>query len=343
MIKRYCSNPPSKLFQFKSTATAVFELPKLWTNIYPYDSSYHPIVLDVQFLDNRTTSKWQQWEKAWVAYIITTTIMLSANIVFIFHINDNTLPSFKKTFDIRISRFLDQGCYSYIGTDSLEVYTIDIGQSMNLGWMDAPFSHDFIYNNQWYRTGRPMTFDNGGYTDGAGSTIIHEFGHALGMHHELQSPFSNPLVFNIDKTYAYFKGEPNNWSEETIDYNVLVFETASHKNGSTFDQYSIMKYSLPACLLLNGATNPAYCNNFPNSSIFYLSDYKGETTPVGNYIQQYNNSLSNMDKLWLSINYPYQLNPNPPKNNTSTIIIITVILIVSVIVISLVIYYRRKH
>ena len=61
---------------------------------------------------------------------------------------------------------------------------------MNFGWFDAPFLYTFIVNDVSYTT--PSFFYRGGY-DGIGGTIIHEFGHALGMKHELQSPFQNKI------------------------------------------------------------------------------------------------------------------------------------------------------
>ena len=377
--RKHCTNPPSIVLN-KSTAnatanadanvTAVFGLNQLWTNIYPYDSSYNPIILDVQFLNN-SLSSWKMWEKAWIAYIISNTIMKCTNIVFIFHINDNTLPSTKSMFDIRISRFLDQGCYSYIGTDSLYVSPsstdpTDIGQSMNFGWMDAPFNFTFSYNNQSYTT--DSNFYNGGYIDGAGSSIIHEFGHSLGMYHELQSPFSNPLQFNKTITYQYF-AIADNWDKETVDYNVLNFDSSYRKNGSTFDPHSIMKYSLPACLLTNGSIDPNSCTGFLTSLNFgfYLSYDKSSIE--GEYIEQYNNKLSNMDKLWLSNNYPKPSTlptpppppptpppsppptpppsppPTPPPSSQSkyTDTIMTIIgIVIAIIMISLLLYHYRS-
>ena len=37
-------------------------------------------------------------------------------------------------------------------------------------------------------------------------TIIHEFGHALGMIHEHQNPLNNSLQWNTDKVYQTFRG-----------------------------------------------------------------------------------------------------------------------------------------
>lgn len=82
-------------------------------------------------------------------------------------------------------------------------------------------------------------------------TIIHEFGHALGFHHEHQSPAS-PLEWDLPKTYKYFKDE-NNWSEDEVNKNVINKYSQSNTNYSSYDPMSIMHYFFPKDLLLNSA------------------------------------------------------------------------------------------
>jgi hypothetical protein len=353
MNRKHCTNPPLTLINTTSTtATAVFDSSKLWTKLYSYDSSYTPIVLDVQFIDNGSTSTWKPWEKAWVAYTITTSIMTCANIHFIFHTDDNTLPSSKTLFDIRISRFTAQGCYSYIGTDSVapevsrHINSSHIGQSMNLGWMDAPFNFTFRYKDKSYTTySEPI---NGGYIYDSGSTIVHEFCHALGMYHELQSPYGNTLQFNTAITYEYFE-RADGWDEDTVDTNVLSLLSTSTVDGSQFDPNSIMKYSLPACLLTNGVKNASVCNEFLGN-LFGAYTSSNYTTEQGNYIQQYNNYLSDRDKEWLSKKYPMQssLPASPPSTNTNTdtntntnSILILIGVVVGIIIITILLYRIR--
>ena len=340
--KRHCTNaPPPQIDKNKPVnTTAVFGVNQLWTNVYPYDSTFDPIQLDVQFIDNpscpagsscENTSNWiswKPWEKAWVARVITNSIMKCANIKFIFHINDNNLPNGKTVFDIRISRLLNQGCYSYIGTDSLTSNN-NVGASINFGWMDAPLDYTFTYNGISYTT--DANFNQGGYSQGAGSTIIHEFCHAVGMYHELQSPFNNTLIFNSQNTLNYFS-QNDGWLSAQTNTNVLDLETASSKNGSTFDQYSIMKYSLPACLLTNGSIKQGDCANFIECSTvnglnantnndcanFINQENVGfldnnVLSQNGGYIQQFNDGLSPLDCAWLATNYPNSKNINVPN------------------------------
>jgi len=43
-------------------------------------------------------------------------------------------------------------------------------------------------------------------------TVIHEFGHALGMIHEHQHPLA-AIPWDKDKVYTYYAGYPNYWSK----------------------------------------------------------------------------------------------------------------------------------
>jgi hypothetical protein len=251
------------------------------TNLWPSGSKLH-----IQFLD-LPNAIWKPWQKAWIAKIITETIMVYANLEFIFHIDSSTLPN--KRCEIRITCDTNSGCYSMVGTESLTVSR----QSMNFGWFDAPYSHSFVFNNVSYTTG--TGFD---YNDQQGGTIIHEFGHALGMLHELQSPFDNPIRWNIPKLREYFMDPKNgnNWSESMIYSNIINSATTNYPkaNGSAFDLNSIMKYSLPSFLASNVNNDPNFVEN----------------------LEQYNSSLSDCDKSWLSKNYPGR---NIPVSNVCSL------------------------
>jgi len=281
--KRLCQKPP-KTFKLLHD-TAIFNVTKLWQN---------GSTLQVQFLNyiydadgnkvNDPKYVWASWEKAWIGYIITDTIMKYANLNFVFHLdlnNTGTLPP-GITPDIIITKNPKGGAWSYVGTDCLN-YSKPTDQSapeptMNLGWLDAPYDTPFTFQGASYTTG--TGFDQGGYTNGLSGTIVHEFGHTVGMLHELQTPFGAPFTFNRDATYAYFAGPPNNWNSADTDSNVLDLIDRNQKNGSNFDKDSIMKYSFP-CKLIN-ETGPTICS----------------------YIEYTTEILSNCDKYWLGINYP---------------------------------------
>jgi Astacin (Peptidase family M12A)/Bacterial pre-peptidase C-terminal domain len=119
---------------------------------------------------------------------------------------------------IRIA-FNDDGAWSYIGTDNLSIPSNQ--PTMNFGWLDQ-------------------------------GVILHEFGHMLGMIHEHQTPFGNPIQWNKPVVNAALGGPPNNWDQPTIDHNMYAKYDVNQINGSDLDPKSVMLYSFPASWTLNG-------------------------------------------------------------------------------------------
>jgi hypothetical protein len=221
---------------------------------------------------------WLGWQKAWIAKVVTETVMVYANLNFQF-ILDGSRPI--KDCEIRISCNPAWGCYSYLGIDSIDPSLFPSNkppiESMNFGWWDAPRSHTFTYRGVTYTTS--SSFEQGGYP-GQGTTIVHEFGHAIGMIHEHQTPYNNPIVWNTQYLYSYFGGAPNYWSKSDIDYNIINRYANMNLNGSDFDGDSIMKYSFSSSFL----TNPS--------------------PEVSAYATKTNLVMSECDKFWLKLNYP---------------------------------------
>jgi hypothetical protein len=246
---------------------AAFMLSKLW----PSNST-----IAVGFLASNTNEQlnpdsWA-WKRAWVAKVITDQFAPYLGVTFQFNLN----PAQGNQANLRISFDPTGGCYSRLGTDALQNWG-GLNETMNFGWMDAPTNHTFTYNNVSYTT--PGSFDQGGYL-GEGTTITHEFGHAMGMIHEHQTPFNNPLEWNRDYVYSIFTGPPNNWTREEVDYNIIDTYSTTGMNGSSFDGRSVMKYYIPSELLLN------------------------PTPQVVQEIERINYYLSACDKYWLAYNYP---------------------------------------
>jgi hypothetical protein len=74
--------------------------------------------------------------------------------------------------------------------------------------------------------------------------VLHEFGHALGMIHEHQSPAAR-IPWDKEKVYAYYGQPPNSWSRAKVDHNIFDAYDADSTNFSAFDPESIMLYPVP--------------------------------------------------------------------------------------------------
>lgn len=144
-----------------------------------------------------------------------------ANVIFAFG-ND---PS----SDIKVSFLLKGQSWSYIGTDALSIPQSK--PSMNLGWLDATTSDD-VYS----------------------SVVLHEFGHVLGLIHEHQSPAAG-IKWNKPAAYTYFAAN-DGWSNTQVDAQVFSVYSTPTSNYSAFDINSIMLYSFPASLTLDGSSTP---------------------------------------------------------------------------------------
>ena len=82
------------------------------------------------------------------------------------------------------------------------------------------------------------------------STILHEFGHLLGLVHEHQNPNGNPIQWNREAVLKWAL-ETQGWDVKDIEDNILNSENKESINGSTFDPLSIMLYFYPAELTTN--------------------------------------------------------------------------------------------
>ncbi len=120
--------------------------------------------------------------------------------------------------EIRITFDPDDGAWSYVGTDCHDIPLNEA--TMNLGFLD-------------------------------GGTAAHEFGHAIGLAHEHQSPFGG-IQWNEQVVIAEAAKSPNFWDEETTRHNILRKYSVDQINGTAFDPDSIMLYFFPASWTLNG-------------------------------------------------------------------------------------------
>ncbi len=128
-------------------------------------------------------------------------------------------------------------------------------------------------NGSWSLLGKDNMVTEDKYTMNFGwldvGTILHEFGHMLGLIHEHQNPFGKKIDWNEEKVYKWGK-IVQGWDKNTTYNNIIKKYEANQLNGSIFDPYSVMLYFFPGTLTLSGdGTNPNY--RFSYYDIEYIS------------------------------------------------------------------------
>lgn len=134
--------------------------------------------------------------------------------------------------DIRVS-FVEDGYWSYVGTVA-EMIPQEKA-TLNLAGMGL---------------GRTLTDDERGIA-------LHEFGHALGFHHEHQSPKAD-CANQFDWPFLY---AALGMSKSEVDTNMKPLLQTTSKTGlyvTDFDRDSVMLYALPAQAFRDGARSPCF-------------------------------------------------------------------------------------
>jgi len=117
---------------------------------------------------------------------------------------------------VRISFDDDGGAWSLVGTDAINQKN---GPTMNLEWFDV-------------------------------GTVLHEFGHVLGMVHEHQNSDGNSIKWNKPAVYEW-ADQTQGWDKKETNTNILNKYSNDQINGSEFDKNSAMLYFFPASLTTN--------------------------------------------------------------------------------------------
>lgn len=129
--------------------------------------------------------------------------------------------------------------------------------NMNFGWFDAYTSEEEIKR-----------------------VTLHEFGHALGLHHEHQNP-GGRIEWDKDAIYAWGQGQNPPWSKAAVDHNIINKLDKDLVNHTKFDPDSIMIYPFPKSWTKNG------------------------------FSAKENRDLSEMDKIFFGKTYPFPSSKNP--------------------------------
>ncbi|MDB5269082.1 MAG: matrixin family metalloprotease [Hymenobacter sp.] len=162
--------------------------------------------------------------------------------------------------EIRIGFMLADGAWSYTGTEIVSKERRDPAtRTMNFGW------------------------DLRG-ADGL-ATALHEIGHTLGLPHEHMNPFAD-IEFDTNAVYTLYSQSPYNWSQETIDLNILKRLERNQVKSTRWDPDSVMEYAFPPGLIRRPA-------NY----------WRDGLNPPG--------KLSEDDKRWAQQNYPSLLAKAP--------------------------------
>jgi hypothetical protein len=153
--------------------------------------------------------------------------------------------------EVRIG-FSEPGYWSYIGNDSLydELVSNSL-TSMNFGGYDRnpPAEPEFS------------------------GIILHEWGHALGLHHEHQSPASGcDAEYNWPAVYQYYQTHYG-WDQKMVDTNLKpLIANRSAYDWSDKDPNSIMIYASDPQFLFKGTGSPCY---FHSNDKLSAMDIKG--------------------------------------------------------------------
>lgn len=135
---------------------------------------------------------------------------------------------------IRINFDPNKGSWSLIGIDH---YFSRDDTTMNLGWLDS-------------------------------ATIMHEFGHFIGLVHEHQIPFGKPIEWDKPVVYKWAKATQG-WDKKTTDNNIIKKYSKNQINGIKYDPTSIMLYFFPKELTLdNKGSNQNLRLSFADAKYF---------------------------------------------------------------------------
>ncbi|KAF5350798.1 hypothetical protein D9758_010354 [Tetrapyrgos nigripes] len=165
----------------------------------------------------------------------------------------------RDTAKIRVS-FKTQGSWSAVGMDALKV-TDKNSPTIGLGWIaDDP---------------NPSQEDAG--------IVLHEFGHALGMMHEHQSPLRGGMIHLKERAVYNYYRPLLNYNDNLVKSQIIdQYNLSTISNYSQLDLNSIMMYFMPADLNEEGIEVPVNtCLSKHDQAFITLNYPRKEPGPGG--------------------------------------------------------------
>jgi hypothetical protein len=209
----------------------------------------------------------------------------------------------KEDSDIRISFDSNAGAWSLVGTDCKKEDKNNA--TMNLGWFDV-------------------------------STVIHEFGHVLGMIHEHQNPRGKSIQWNKPAVYNW-ASQTQGWDKQKTEENIMNKYEINHINGSSFDPLSIMLYFFPADLTTNN--KGTYQNlRLSGEDVKYITEQYGKDK----YAETIFKDMYN-ENIYENIYKSMAIAKNDQNYGKNNVMYITIILIIAIVILSMAyLFYHKK-
>jgi serralysin len=123
--------------------------------------------------------------------------------------------------NIRVQLTDNDGCWSVMGSYASSIAASEKTMNIDTGY--------FFYQGQFY----DVLLNR---------TTKHEFGHAIGLHHE-HFHANKPIKWNKEQVYKDHEGI---WTKEEVDAQIFRGLAQMYTNGTAYDPKSIMHYPLPA-------------------------------------------------------------------------------------------------